>query len=70
THGHDGYLFRPGDERDLAVYILKALSGEISAPMLLQKKESLKERVSWSIVADRYVRSYNRLTERHPGRDG
>ncbi len=70
THGHDGYLFRPGDGQDLAAYILKALSGEISAPVLLQKKESLRERVPWSIVADRYVRSYNRLTERHPGHDG
>lgn len=63
THGHDGYLFKPGDEQDLAENILKALSGKISASVLLEKKSALRERIPWSIVADRYVRSYNRLLE-------
>ncbi|HQP32431.1 MAG TPA: glycosyltransferase, partial [Deltaproteobacteria bacterium] len=64
SHGRDGYLFRPGDEQDLAAHILKALSGEISARVLLQKKASLKEKIPWSIIADRFIRSYNQLLER------
>ncbi len=64
THGHDGFLFRPGDEQDLAENILRALSGEISTRVLSQKKASLKETVPWSIVADSFIRSYNQLLKR------
>ena len=69
-HGEDGYLFRPGDEQDLAGNLLRALSGEISTHVLLQKKVSLREQVPWSIIADRYVRSYNRLIARDSGQGG
>jgi len=69
SHGQDGYLFRPGDEQDLARNILRALSGEISTQVLIQKKALLGERIPWSIIADRYVRSYNLLTARHTRRD-
>jgi glycosyltransferase involved in cell wall biosynthesis len=61
THGQDGYLFRPGDEHDLARNILRALAGEIPARVLLQKRASLQARIPWSTVADRYISSYNRL---------
>jgi len=64
SHGNDGYLFRAGDEHDLAANILSALSGEISTRVLLQKKASLKEKIPWSIIADRFIRSYNQLLER------
>ncbi|HPJ08679.1 MAG TPA: glycosyltransferase [Deltaproteobacteria bacterium] len=64
SHGHDGFLFRPGDEQDLAENILRALSGEISSQTLLQKRSSLKEKIRWSTVADRFINSYNQLLER------
>ncbi len=64
THGQDGYLYRPGDEQDLARNILRAFSGEIPTRVLLQKRASLQARIPWSTVADRYISSYNRLLER------
>lgn len=61
THGHDGYLFRPGDEHDLAEGVLRAFSGEISAKALLQKRDALQKRIPWGIVADRFIHGYNQL---------
>jgi glycosyltransferase involved in cell wall biosynthesis len=67
THGTDGFLFRPGDEHDLAAMLARALSENIPTGVLLWKKASLKENLPWSIIADRYVHSYNRFIARHFG---
>lgn len=63
AHGHDGFLFRPGDERDLAACIVRALSGTVTGDALLAKRSYLKERVLWGTVADRFIRGYNQLLE-------
>lgn len=61
TPGRDGYLYEPGNERDLAGNIVEALSGGIEARALLDKRLSLKDTIVWSTVADRFIRSYNQL---------
>jgi glycosyltransferase involved in cell wall biosynthesis len=61
AHGRDGYLFTPGDERDLSENILRAFSGEISRTILMQKRATLQAKIPWSTVADRFISGYNRL---------
>ncbi|HPI91484.1 MAG TPA: glycosyltransferase [Deltaproteobacteria bacterium] len=67
THGRDGYLFEPGNEKDLAENIINALSGEINAQALLYKRLSLKGKIVWSTVADRFISGYNQLMAGHCG---
>jgi L-malate glycosyltransferase len=68
-HGKDGFLFRPGDERDLADCLMRALSGEISPRALLEKRESLEDRIAWSFIARRFANTYHELARksRTPG---
>ncbi len=62
-HGRDGYLFKPGDENDLAENLIQALSKKISLDDLQQKRDSLKDKVRWSTIANRFIRSYNQILE-------
>lgn len=67
THGKDGYLFRPSDERDLADKILMALSPGIAPGILDRKRADLKGLICWSSIANRFMSSYNQLA---PGPEG
>jgi L-malate glycosyltransferase len=60
-HEKDGYLFRPGDEEDLAHNIIRALSHEIAPQMLKEKREFLEDKICWSTVANRFINSYSQL---------
>ena len=64
TDGEDGYLFNPGDERDLADKVLKALSRDIPFELLDKKRSALKEMISWSSIAKRFIASYSQLIVR------
>jgi len=70
TPGTDGFLFRPGDEKDLAETLIRALSCEISQKVLDHKKELLKDTVLWSTVAKRFITSYTHLVEDRRGHRG
>lgn len=70
TDGVDGYLFRPGDHGDLARNIVRALSREIPTKALEEKRTRLKEQVSWGIIADRFLSSYNHVLAGSCGRAG
>ena len=61
THGMDGYLFRPGDERDLADKIIEALSPGIPSQILDKKRFEFKDMTCWNSIAKRFVCSYNQL---------
>jgi glycosyltransferase involved in cell wall biosynthesis len=61
--GRDGYLFKPRDEKDLAEKLVRALSHEISPQALQQKRDFLKDKIRWSIVANRFIHSYNQILE-------
>lgn len=67
NHGQDGYLFNPGDEKDLADKILIALSGGIPQEILEQKRSDIKNTICWSSIANRYITSYIQLTEKNSG---
>jgi L-malate glycosyltransferase len=60
-HEKDGYLFRPGNEEDLAHNIIRALSHEIAPQMLKEKREFLGDKICWSTVANRFINSYSQL---------
>ena len=70
TPGKDGFLFRPGDEKDLAEKLIRALSCEIPLQTLEHKKESLKDIIVWSTVAKRFITSYTHLVEDRRGHRG
>ena len=61
THGRDGYLFRPGNEHDLADKIHMALSTGISFQILDKKRRDIKDMICWNSVAKRFMSSYNQL---------
>jgi glycosyltransferase involved in cell wall biosynthesis len=61
THEKDGYLFRPGDERDLADKILIALSPGISSQTMEKKRRDFKDMICWNSIAKRFMSSYNHL---------
>lgn len=61
SNAKDGYLFRPGDERDLASKTALALSGGIPPSLLEDKRSSLKNSVAWGVVADRFIFNYKLL---------
>ncbi|MCD6569586.1 MAG: glycosyltransferase [Deltaproteobacteria bacterium] len=58
THGKDGYLFEAGDHQDLAKNIITALAGNLPVSLLEQKRAGLKEIISWSSVAKRFIDIY------------
>ncbi|MEA3222303.1 MAG: glycosyltransferase [Thermodesulfobacteriota bacterium] len=58
THGKDGYLFEAGNHQDLAKNIITALTDRPPVSLLEQKKAGLKERISWSSVAKRFIDIY------------
>ncbi|MCD6569589.1 MAG: glycosyltransferase [Deltaproteobacteria bacterium] len=58
THGKDGYLFKAKDHQDLAKNIIKALADKSPVSSLEQKRAGLKERISWSSVAKRFIDIY------------
>jgi len=59
THGKYGYLFEAKDHQNLAKNIIKALTGKSPVSSLEQKRIWLKERISWSSVAKRFINIYN-----------
>lgn len=67
AHGRDGYLFRPGDERDLAEKLIAALRAGIPAQILDKKRLNFKEIICWNSVAKRFMSSYNQLAENKGG---
>jgi len=64
TDGEDGFLFNPGDERDLADKILKAFSRGIPFEILDKKRSGFKDTVSWGSIAKRFIAGYDRLIVR------
>lgn len=60
-HGRDGYLFNPGDEKDLSEKLLDALSAGIPHQTLENKRNEIKDMICWNSVAKRFMCSYNRL---------
>jgi len=60
-HGRDGYLFSPGDEKDLSQKLLDALSAGILPQTLEKKRKKIKGMICWNSVAKRFMCSYNRL---------
>ncbi len=64
NHGRDGYLFKSGDERDLADKILAALSGSIPQEILDKKRSDMKSAICWSSIANQFITSYIQLTEK------
>jgi glycosyltransferase involved in cell wall biosynthesis len=66
THGTDGFLFEPGNEKDLAACLVRALQGEIPAGELGKKRDALRDRIAWRFVADRYAARYRELAEGSP----
>lgn len=69
THGKDGYLFTPGDEKDLADKIIRAFSHEVSPQMLEEKRRVLEETICWGTVAHRFINSYSQLLTGSPRRE-
>ncbi len=67
THGKDGYLFRPGDEQDLAEKIIEAFSLGIPPQTLDKKRRDFKDIICWNSVAKRFMSSYNRLVKNKGG---
>jgi glycosyltransferase involved in cell wall biosynthesis len=63
-HGRDGYLFSPGDEKDLSEKLLAALSSGIPPQALEKKRKEIKDMICWNSVAKRFMCSYNRLGRR------
>ncbi len=61
THGKDGYLFSPGNDRDLADKIHMALSPGIPFQTLDRKRREIKDMICWNSVAKRFMSSYNQL---------
>jgi glycosyltransferase involved in cell wall biosynthesis len=62
THGRDGYLFRPGDERDLADKIVQAMTEGISPQTLDEKRHDLKDMICWNSIARRFISIYEGLS--------
>ena len=60
-HGRDGYLFSPGDEKELSQKLLDALSGGILPQTLEKKRKKIKGMICWNSVAKRFMSSYNQL---------
>lgn len=61
SHGKDGYLFPPGDEKVLAECIIKALSREISNSDLENKRKEIKDTIYWNTIAKKYIAIYDQL---------
>lgn len=61
-HEKDGYLFKPGNENDLAANILAALSDKIDDKELEQKRKRITETTSWRSIVKRYVDLYKSMT--------
>ena len=61
SNDKDGYLFKPGDAQDLAVKIIRALSGAIPPAALEQKSHTMKNSISWGSIANGFITTYNHL---------
>lgn len=61
SHGQDGYLFRAGDEKDLARKIIAAFSGSIPLGILDKKSIDFNEMICWNAIAKKFIKNYNRL---------
>ncbi len=61
SHGKDGYLFKPQDEKDLADKIINALNREIPIVVLNEKKKRIKDHFHWGTVAKNFIALYNQL---------
>ncbi len=66
-HGKDGFLFRPGDEDDLARCLIRAFRHEITPQTLQRKRLSLEGSVSWGFVAKRFAQIYRELVQGSQG---
>jgi L-malate glycosyltransferase len=64
THGKDGYLFRPGDEQDLADKIILALTQGIPPHTLDNKRHDFKDMICWSSVAKRFIAGYHQISSK------
>jgi glycosyltransferase involved in cell wall biosynthesis len=60
-HGRDGYLFSPGDKKDLSEKLLAALREGVPKQVLDKKRSDFKDMICWNSVAKRFMSSYNRL---------
>lgn len=67
AHGRDGYLFRPGDEQDLADKIIEALTAGIPTQVLDEKRLYFKDMVSWNSIANQFLSSYKQLAGKTGG---
>jgi glycosyltransferase involved in cell wall biosynthesis len=65
--GIDGHLFKPRDPEDLAIKIIRALSGEIPDAILEHKKIEIRDHISWSSVAKGFISIYNQLALKDRG---
>jgi glycosyltransferase involved in cell wall biosynthesis len=65
--GKDGFLFKPRDARDLAMKIIRALSGVIPADELDKKSLEFRNHMSWGSIARGFITSYNQLVMEKTG---
>ena len=59
THGKDGYLFEPADPETLATNLIQALSHKIPGSTLEGKKQLIRDEISWSNIAEKFLALYN-----------
>jgi len=60
-HDKDGFLFRPGDEYDLARNIVKALEKDLDMDILENKAREIKSIASWQTISERYIDIYKSI---------
>ena len=65
--GQDGFLFKPQDPGELAEKITRALSGDIPAAVIEQKRREFMARISWGSVARGFISNYTRLGRKDRG---
>jgi glycosyltransferase involved in cell wall biosynthesis len=61
TQNKEGFLFKPKDEADLAENITGALDGSIDDHILINKRQQMKNKTSWSYIAEQHRILYNKV---------
>ncbi len=62
NHDKDGFLFKPGDEHDLARNIVKALRTGLDINTLENKRKKIKSVVSWQAISKKHIDIYRSIT--------
>jgi glycosyltransferase involved in cell wall biosynthesis len=65
--GEDGFFFKPRDPKDLAVKIIRALSGAIPFSALDKKSREMRSSIAWGSIAKGFITSYNQLIMENNG---